>query len=140
MGPLGTDPVTLDEADFGKEKNGVQGWRWLLQVAYGERVRRLWIVQEQLLNQDLVMLHGFSLCPWDAVASIPLLFAVQLLPKLYIDHFWQEYLQSSCLQVLRIEDSVYSLWHTLQTLNNMERAQVGWGSLQNMAMHQTLEC
>ena len=103
MGPLGTDPVTLDEADFGKEKNGVQGWRWLLQVAYGERVRRLWIVQEQLLNQDLVMLHGFSLCPWDAVASIPLLFAVQLLPKLYIDHFWQEYLQSSCLQVLRIE-------------------------------------
>jgi hypothetical protein len=61
--PLGTDPVTLDEADFGKEKNGVQGWRWLLQVAHGKRVRRLWIVQEQLLKQDLAMLHGFSLCP-----------------------------------------------------------------------------
>jgi hypothetical protein len=58
LGPLGTDPVTLDEADFGKEKNGVQGWRWLLQVAYGKRVRRLWIVQEQLLKQDLAMLHG----------------------------------------------------------------------------------
>jgi hypothetical protein len=61
--------------------------RWLLQVAYGEWVRRLWIVQEQLLNRELVMLHGFSLFSWDVAADIPLPFAVQLLPKLYIDHF-----------------------------------------------------
>jgi hypothetical protein len=61
--------------------------RWLLQVAYGEWVRRLWIVQEQLLNQELVMLHGFSLFSWDVAAGMPLLFAAQLFPKLYIDHF-----------------------------------------------------
>jgi hypothetical protein len=66
----------LDEADFEKEKYGVQDWRWLLQVAYGEWVRLLWIVQEQLLNQELVMLHGFSLLSWDVAPNIPLLFAV----------------------------------------------------------------
>ena len=47
---------------------------------------------------------------------------------------------TSKLVPIQHEDSVYSLWHTLQALNNMEKAQVGWGSLQNMAMHQTLEC
>ena len=139
--PVVTLPEDLqDEADFDKEKYVVQGWRWLLQVAYSQWARRLWIVQEQLLNQKLVMLHGSSLLSWDAVASIPLLFAVQLLPKQYLDRFWQEHLQSSCLQVLRIEDSVYALWHARQMMKKMGRAQVGRGLLQNMAMHQTLEC
>lgn len=81
-----------------------QGWRWLLRVAYGEWTQRLWIVQEQLLNEDIVMLHGPSLLSWDAVAIMSSLFYLDLLPKTYIN---------------RCKRSVRTKFETITTLQNL---------------------
>ena len=56
-----------------------RGWRRLCEMGYGEWTQRLWMVQEQILNDNAVMLRGPILLPWDRVAAISLLFEVNLL-------------------------------------------------------------
>ncbi|KAL1641537.1 hypothetical protein SLS58_006043 [Diplodia intermedia] len=47
-----------------------QGWKWLVHAAYGEWTQRLWIVQEQLLNNDITTLRGRRLIDWDSIATL----------------------------------------------------------------------
>ena len=88
------------------------GWNWLVGVAYGEWAQRLWIVQEQILNQDVMILRGRQLIEWDAIAIIPILFAIGYIPHLYLrtikriagaDQF-DRYTYGS------IERSMYDMW------------------------------
>ena len=79
-------PLDLQEA-VGDDGYVKQGWRWLCSVAFGTWKQRLWMVQEQLLNKNTVMLRGQRLLSWDAVAVMPLLFDLQLLPQRHLDRF-----------------------------------------------------
>jgi hypothetical protein len=57
-----------------------QGWKRLVEIVFGEWAERLWIVQEQLQNQQGLMLRGPRVLPWAEVVVMPLLFQIRLLP------------------------------------------------------------
>jgi hypothetical protein len=69
----------------------IDNWPWLLEVAFGEWTQRLWMVQEQLLNPNTVMLRGQRLIPWTSITAIPELSILNLLiiPHRYRESFWQ---------------------------------------------------
>lgn len=142
--------VTLPEefahsSTFEQERYVSQGWRWLFRVAYGQWTQRLWIIQEQLLNKEIAMLHGHSLLSWDAVAIMPVLGNLGLLPQIYKSHFWLEEATKSSpgLSVTDIEESVYGLWHERKKQNA-----IGWKAdgtwfpnlMYNMATYECLHC
>jgi hypothetical protein len=58
-------PAELIEIDEDKYAN--QGWKWLCQVAFGEWTQRLWMVQRQLLNDELIMMRGPRELTWEIV-------------------------------------------------------------------------
>jgi hypothetical protein len=113
--PVTTLPEEFQEGHFDEGKHSTQGWSLLFQVTYGEWSWRLWIVQEQLLNEEIVMLRGSSLLSWDTIAIIPVLFGLDLIPRKLAKRFasfLRENTGNSILNLCRIEDSIYSLWHT----------------------------
>lgn len=141
--PVTTLPEAFQEGHFDEGKYVAQGWKLLFQVAYGEWSRRLWIIQEQLLNEEMVMLRGSSLLSWDAVAMIPVLSNLQLIPaKLVIrfTSFWRENTGNSIENLHRIEDSIYSLWHTRKQQKETECLCVGTQLLFNMARYESQHC
>jgi hypothetical protein len=103
-------PLVLHKSPLPPQKYIRQGWRWVLQVAYGEWTQRMWMVQEQLLNKANVMLHGSSLLSWDAVANIVILSALELISRHRVDHFLQQQLPYLREHLHEIESSVFGLW------------------------------
>ncbi|KAI9699911.1 MAG: hypothetical protein M1820_006973 [Bogoriella megaspora] len=84
---------------------GPEDWNWLANLASGIWYDRLWMVQEQLANANIIMLRGRHLLAWDKVAAMTILFAVGVLP--------QQYWPSSNRQSI-LESTVYSLWRDRQ--------------------------
>jgi hypothetical protein len=60
-------------------------WIDLLRIVYSGWTYRLWMVQENILCHDTVMLRGRRLLNWISVGSIPVLFHVELLPGKFRD-------------------------------------------------------
>jgi len=54
-----------------------------------EWTSRLWIIQEQLLNAETLILRGSQLLRWEVVAFITVLFSLDLLPVDVVD-FWRD--------------------------------------------------
>jgi hypothetical protein len=75
--------VSGEESEEDVGRHVKQSWRWLYQVANDKSMQRLWIVQEQLLNRQIMMLHGPSILFWDAVAAMNILFHLSTLPSRY---------------------------------------------------------
>jgi hypothetical protein len=123
---------------FDRDKYVTQGWSWLLQVAYGEWTQRLWIVQEQLLNKEISMLHGNLLLSWDAVASIFVLFSLRLLPMYYHQLFWQENPPNSFQFSSYLEESIFGLWWARKFQEKNAGSNVGHSLLRNIFDFQTL--
>lgn len=116
-----------------------QGWEWLVQVAYGEWTQRLWIVQEQLLNKEITILRGHRLLNWDAIAFVPILFAIGHLPRQYRDAGRRDS-GESLLSWARVEQIQYGTWWERHA-----RLQPGashtWSSLfHNLQWYQPLQC
>jgi len=128
------------DAEFDGEIFVAPGWRWLLQQAYGEWTQRLWLVQEQFLNKEVVMLHGLSLLSWDAVVTMALLFDLYMLPLSYREVFGRQHLSASGKDLLRIEMSIYGLWHTRKMQEKAGWSYVGKPLLTTMAHYQFCEC
>ncbi|KAH8752439.1 hypothetical protein F5882DRAFT_484849 [Hyaloscypha sp. PMI_1271] len=111
---------------------------------YGEWSRRLWIVQEQLLNEEIVMLRGSSLLSWDAVAMIPVLFGLNLIPRKLTNRLassWQENTGNSIINLVNIEESIYYLWYT----RKQQQKETKWLSVRpwlmsNMARYESQHC
>jgi Heterokaryon incompatibility protein (HET) len=61
------------------------GWAGLLDIVFGAWIERTWIVQENVLNDTTFMLRGQRAMNWIAVAAIPVLFGVELLPLNLLD-------------------------------------------------------
>jgi hypothetical protein len=112
-----------------------QGWRWLLQVAYGEWTRRLWIVQEQMLCRDIAMLRGPQLISWDAVMAMPILFHLELLPGSHLIRFWKE-TYSSSLMPRKVPRSMFYRWRQKRKCGAPQISNL----VENMAWHEDLEC
>lgn len=134
-------PEELQDAFRIDEKNYIkQGWRWLLQVVYSEWSHRLWIVQEQLLNDEMAILHGHSLLPWDAIAVMVILFNLGLLPARYEHLYWQQNPLPATLARENIGSSIYNLWSTRQSQRREEGARFGSKLIDNMALHNARQC
>ncbi len=127
-----------DELDH--QKCVYQGWRWLIRVVYGEWTTRLWIVQERLLNEENVMLHGQSLLPWEAPTSIIILFGLGLLPGDYLRHYIPISFFSSVSKLNDIQDSVHEIWYSREEMRRKERMTFDRRLIDNMFEFQHLEC
>ncbi|KAE9379654.1 HET-domain-containing protein [Stipitochalara longipes BDJ] len=139
--PVVTLPEDIqDKAIYDEAKYVPWGWRWLLHVAYGEWTQRLWIVQEQCLNREVVMLHGTTLLSWDAVATLPLMFGLELLPRPYVELFERRTLTGSGRTLVEIDDSVYHMWHTRKLQRKTQRTNAVHDLLLNITVHQSLQC
>jgi hypothetical protein len=140
--PVVNLPNELQEEshEFNDQKSVFQGWRWLIRVAYGEWTTRLWLVQEQLLNKKVVMLHGQSLLPWEALTSIIVLFGLDLLPRDYLHHYLPKEIWGSVLKLSEIRDSVHRLWYSWKKMRNNERRTFERRLIDNMSDFQYLKC
>jgi hypothetical protein len=85
-------------------------WKWLAELAFGEWTMRLWIVQEQLLNKEIIVLRGPRLLLWDAVVAMPILFCLNILPAKYREQYWNDRSSKSISPHGAIASSVYQLW------------------------------
>ncbi|KAJ6007733.1 hypothetical protein N7540_011709 [Penicillium herquei] len=116
-----------------------QGWEWVLGVAYSELTQRLWIVQEQLLNEEIIMLRGPRLIDWDTILTIPILFAVGHLPQQYHD-IGRRNMGEISLSWDKVEEILYVIWwdrHARQEHGD----EYSWSSLfHNLQWYQPLLC
>jgi len=80
------------------------------------------------------------LLSWDAVATVPLMFALELLPRKYASLFQQLNLSDSDLDLFKIDESVYHMWHTRKWQKQSQRSGPVHSLLMNMALTQPLQC
>lgn len=116
-----------------------QGWRWLVGVAFHPWTQRQWIVQEQTLNKDTVVLYATYLLSWDALAAVPMMFGMELLPNCYVRRFWKEATPPMGAIPSNISASVYSLWHKRKAQQRDEK-EVVQTLLVNMSLCEDLKC
>jgi hypothetical protein len=107
-------------------------WTWLAELALGQWTQRLWIVQEQLLNSEVVMLRGPSLLPWNAVTIIPALFYLDFLPYQHLERYWAGRAVADSVRVWDIVHAIFHLW-CLRTI-----AAVGTSGAPKLSLRQNL--
>jgi hypothetical protein len=84
-------------------------WTWLAELVVGNWTTRLWMVQEQILNSELAMLHGTRLLSWDAVAALSAMFYLEILPRKYVEQYWEEHYRDSPRTYYGIATSIWSV-------------------------------
>jgi Heterokaryon incompatibility protein (HET) len=82
------------------------GWSGLLDIALGEWTQRLWMVQENVLNTNNIMMRGQTILDWIAVAAIPVLCGCYLIPLKKHLHLWDQ----SRVASNSVINSVYTTW------------------------------
>jgi hypothetical protein len=135
-------PEDIDERLKKTEKQGLQ---WLVEVAFGKWTTRLWMVQEQLLNKELVMLRGRHLLPWEAVAAVPALFFLDLLPVGPVFSFWKQHREGTTSGPWDSAHAVFWLWkmrklRKTQKMQKIQKLHSTMTLLQNMACYDGLQC
>lgn len=75
--------------DIDQEKASGHDWIWLYDMCFGEWTQRLWMVQEQLLNRNTIMLRGPHVLSWESVAGIVSLASTLVLPQGPYAAFWR---------------------------------------------------
>jgi Heterokaryon incompatibility protein (HET) len=99
-----------------------QGWKWLLEMAFGDWTQRLWMVQEQLLNPEIVMLRGTQLISWKAVVGMSVLAMVGLFNYAHIE-LWQKSSGTHELDYLDRFHSTYNIWYHNNPTNFLSQHQ-----------------
>jgi hypothetical protein len=140
-------PVLELPEDIQDDERAERFWEWLAKLAFGEWTMRLWIVQEQLLNSEVVMLYGRQMLCWDSVAILPALFCLRILPEQYVSQFWMEHRRHTLVAPASIAESVFSLWlsqRAMQRTSSPQETRVLFRTtrtlLQNMERFEDLEC
>lgn len=116
-----------------------QGWKWLIHVAYGEWNQRLWIVQEQILNKEIIMLRGHRLIDWNAVAVIPILFGAEYLPWQILDTSRRKSRENS-VSVAEVERTMYGIWWERYARLEPGTDYTWSGLLDNLEWYRPLRC
>jgi hypothetical protein len=114
-------------------------WMWLCNIAYPEWATRLWIVQEQLLPKEVVMLRGTSLFAFESLALLSTYFDLGILPEVYANRFWQEQRPRGQLEPFNIARAVYQLWKQ-RLMNQKSTNNVNLPLLENIKVYQKLQC
>jgi hypothetical protein len=78
--PVSEMPHDISEEDA--------AWPVLINIVYSAWLRRLWMVQENILCPKTIMLRGTLELEWISVASIVVLFHVNLLPTRILKNEW----------------------------------------------------
>lgn len=119
-------------------------FEWLAEVGYGEWRQRLWMVQEQLLNKNLVLLRGTRILSWDSLAVMSFLFFLKFIPRSYVFEFWEKPHGSSAVRPSvkwrspwDVAASVFSVWHPRY---GAARGDEPHTLLQNIYIYEHLEC
>ncbi|KAH8598539.1 heterokaryon incompatibility protein-domain-containing protein [Bisporella sp. PMI_857] len=114
-------------------------WPLLVRIVYGAWTRRLWMVQENTLCPDTIMLRGHREIDWMTVAAVPILFYTCLIPSVLLEREW------TALGISGNPDGVFSrMWLTWRSrwshvYNNDSGDRLG--SLQsNLCFYAALEC
>lgn len=123
-------------------------WHWIASLCIGEWATRLWIVQEQLLNEvEIVMLRGSRLLSWSAVTIMAALFSLGLLPKTSVYKYWHSApLADSFFNPLSISGAVFSLWcvrRKMEASRHGKRRKSGTIPkclLSNLGYYEVLQC
>lgn len=114
-------------------------WQWILGVCFGDWVTRLWIVQEQLLNQQLVLMHGQHLLPWEDTMMLLVLCEATIIPPHLSRRHMREHLGRFSRYLI---DSIFAMW---LIRNSPTKADVAAGNspmslLNNHTLHGDLDC
>lgn len=119
-------------------------FEWLAEVGYGEWRQRLWMVQEQLLNKNLVLLRGTRILSWDSVAVMSFLFYLKFIPRFFVFDFWEKPHGSSAVRPSTkwrspwdVASSVFSVWHPRYGAARGDESRT---LLQNIYVYEHLEC
>lgn len=141
---LDADLEMLPDEEYSEEeilkRYHEQGWEWLISVTFGDWTRRLWIVQEQLLNHKVVALRGHDLLNWDALASIPFLFAVGYLPECYRDIWFKDVAEEE-IEPGSIANALYGTWWERRNRKALGKdAEWVSGLLPNLQWYSGLRC
>jgi hypothetical protein len=63
-------------------------WTNLLRITYSGWIHRLWMIQENVLCSNTVMLRGSRILDWNSIATIPILFAMNILHPAFLEKLW----------------------------------------------------
>jgi hypothetical protein len=132
--PVTDLPITLIETTSRKT------WTWLAEMALGQWTQRLWIVQEQLLNSEIIMLRGALLLSWEAVVVIPALFDLDFIPRDYLERVWDAQPAADAMTRWSIVNAIFSLWCS-RRLTDFGTSGVRKLSLRdNLILYKYLQC
>jgi hypothetical protein len=81
-------PVIELPNDLSRDVIEKRVWEWLILLCFNEWGRRLWIVQEQLLNIENLVMRGPKILPWEIVVVVPMLYYLDFIPDYYVYDFW----------------------------------------------------
>jgi hypothetical protein len=129
--------LAVRELPSGLNKGAHGGsWRWLASVVCGEWAERLWMVQEQLLNSNTIMLRGNRLLPWGSVASMTILFYLNILPRSIARDLldYQQRKSGEAGGLSSIAANVYGLWWYRRKADRTQ----AWGSSETQMRITTL--
>jgi hypothetical protein len=86
-------------------------WRWLIALSFGSYASSLWMVQEQLLNERIVVLRGPNVFSWEAVAIGPALIFLGFIPNYYVTSIRGTTLSAGIgAQHWTLATSIFSIW------------------------------
>jgi hypothetical protein len=115
-------------------------WEWLVQVAFGEWTTRLWILQEQVLNPQNIMLRGTKIIEWYRAIALAILFYLEFLPLKHVYHFWRR--KGYQLYPSQVAYSLYLMWKDrhLSASGIHVRSNPAKKLLENIGWYWTLKC
>jgi hypothetical protein len=130
--PITGLPTEIEELPY-------ERWMWICNLAYPEWATRLWIVQEQLLPGELVMLRGTSLFAFETLALLSVYFDLGILPEVHANRFWQEQRPRGQLEPFNVARAVYQLWKQ-RLMNKKSTKSIDLSLLENIVVYQKLRC
>ncbi|PMD30290.1 HET-domain-containing protein [Hyaloscypha variabilis F] len=135
-------PVSKLPNDLAGDAISEERWQSLVDLCFGEWATRLWIVQEQTLNTDTVMLHGSRLLSWETVAIISMLFYLDFIPRKHVDRFWRKGRRPFEENPWDISESIFAIWRTYRLKRKTPGGVITSSRdiLSNMFRFQNLQC
>lgn len=112
-------------------------WLALLRIVCGEWTKRLWMVQENILCDDTVMLRGHQLLNWLSAASIPFFLYAGILPDTLLPQLRSEIAFNPSINI----DRLLPTWERrLECSNGQQAASRFRGLAGNLSFYNELQC
>jgi hypothetical protein len=110
----------------------------LIKVVFGAWIRRLWMLQENLLCSSTIMLRGRTAFSWFAVAAIPILFHLEILPLDILKKEWPKMGFKS--DAASVAQAIVQMWGVRIALESGQPVFDSLSLTQNLMMFEDFEC